>query len=95
MKVELLQPDTAPPSSGRSPILGSEPRSASGGWDFVDEIGRILTNATNAEDAYASGTGNLQNAMYERAQSDIALSVATAAAQRAAQAVQTLMNLQI
>jgi hypothetical protein len=33
--------------------------------------------------------------MYRRAQADIALSVATAAAQRAAQAVQTLLNLQI
>jgi flagellar hook-basal body complex protein FliE len=96
MKIELLQPDTVPPSSGRSPILGSEPRSASGGWaEMLDQIGTILTNATQAEDAYASGAGSLQEAMYERAQADISLSVATAAAQRAAQAIQTLMNLQI
>jgi flagellar hook-basal body complex protein FliE len=96
MKVELLQPDTVPPSSGRSPILGLEPRSASGGWaEMLDQIGKVLTNATHAEDAYASGTGSLQEAMYQRAQADIALSIATAAAQRAAQVVQTLMNLQI
>lgn len=96
MKIELLQPDTGPSSSERSPIPGSEPRSASGGWaETLDAIGKVLTNATQAEDAYASGTGSLQDTMYQRAQADIALSVATAATQRVAQAVQTLMNLQI
>jgi flagellar hook-basal body complex protein FliE len=96
MKVELLKPDTVPPSSGGSPILGSEPRSASGGFsEALNAIGKVLTDATQAEDAYASGSGSLQDAMYNRAQADVALSVATAAAQRAAQAVQTLLNLQI
>lgn len=96
MKVELLLPDTVPPSSGRSPILGSEPRSASGGWaEMLDAFGKALTDANATEDAYANGAGSLQDAMYQRAQADVALSVATAAAQRAAQAVQMLMNLQI
>jgi flagellar hook-basal body complex protein FliE len=88
MKVELLQPDTVPPSSAVAPA-------EAGFAEALDAIGKVLGDANAAEDAYASGTGNLQNAMYERAQADIALSVATAAAQRAAQAVQTLLNLQI
>ncbi|MGD0967533.1 MAG: hypothetical protein ABR949_04520 [Candidatus Aquilonibacter sp.] len=96
MKVELLAPDTAPPSFGRSPLQGSEPRSASCGFAAaLDAIGQVLDGATQAEDTYASGGGSLQDAMYQRAQADVVLSVATAAAQRAAQAVQTLLNLQI
>jgi flagellar hook-basal body complex protein FliE len=88
MKIELLQPDTAP-------LTAAAPADASGFGQALDAIGKVLGAATRAEDAYASGTGSLQEAMYQRAQADVALSVATAAAQRAAQAVQTLMNLQI
>jgi hypothetical protein len=55
----------------------------------------VLGDATQAEDAYADGTGSLQDATYRRAQADVALSVATVAAQRTAQSVQTLLNLQI
>jgi flagellar hook-basal body complex protein FliE len=88
MKIELLQPDAAPGAS-------SMPADDSGFGKALDAIGKVLGDATQAEDAYASGTGSLQEAMYQRAQADVALSVATAAAQRAAQAVQALMNLQI
>jgi flagellar hook-basal body complex protein FliE len=88
MKVELLQPDSAP-------LASAPPADSSGFAQALDAIGKVLGDATQAEDAYASGTGSLQEAMYQRARADIALSVATAAAQRAAQAVQTLMNLQI
>jgi flagellar hook-basal body complex protein FliE len=98
VKVELLQPDTVPPPVGRSPLQGSEPRSASCGWSFsqaVDAIGKVLVDATSAEDAYANGTGSLQDAQYRRAQADISLAVATAAVQRVAQAVQTLLNVQV
>jgi flagellar hook-basal body complex protein FliE len=88
MKVELLTPDVGPPAEGAS----SNP---SGFGRALDAIGDALAGATKAEDVYANGGGSLQDAMYRRAQADIALSVATAAAQRAAQAVQTLLNLQI
>ena len=88
MKVELLQPDTAP-------LATPVPADQTGFAQALDSIGQVLNRATQAEDAYASGTGALQDAMYQRAQADVALSVATAAAQRAAQAVQTLLNLQI
>ncbi len=88
MKVELLVPDTVPQTP-------SVPVDASGFSHALDVIGQVLGDATQAEDAYANGSGSLQDAVYRRAQADVALSVATAAAQRAAQAVQTLMNLQI
>ncbi len=88
MKVELLTPDTAPLPEGASPVPSDFGRA-------LDAIGETLAGATKAEDVYASGGGSLEDAMYRRAQADIALSVATAAAQRAAQAVQTLLNLQI
>ncbi len=88
MKVELLQPDAAPTLPAASP-------DQSGFAQALDAIGKLLNGASAAEDAYASGSGTLQDAMYQRAQADIALSVATAATQRAAQAVQTLLNLQI
>jgi flagellar hook-basal body complex protein FliE len=88
MKIELLQPDVAPQ-------IATAPGDRAGFGQALDAIGKVLEGATKAEDAYAGGTGSLQDAMYARAQADVALSVATAAAQRAAQAVATLLNLQI
>jgi hypothetical protein len=88
VRVELLIPDASPESTAAS---GDQ----SGFASALDAIGRVLGEATQAEDAFAGGTGSLQDAMYRRAQADVALSVATAAAQRTAQAVQTLLNLQI
>ncbi len=88
MRIELLQPDTAPQTA-------AAPGDQTGFAQALDAIGKVLDQATKAEDAYASGTGSLQDAMYQRAQADVALSVATAAAQRAAQAIASLLNLQI
>lgn len=88
MRVELLQPDIAPVASGPQP-------DAAGFGRALDAIGQLLGDATHAEDAYAAGTGSLSDAVYRRAQADVALSVAAAVAQRAAQAVQTLLNLQV
>jgi len=88
VKVELLTPDVAPQPA-------SAPADAPGFARALDAIGAVLGGAARSEDAYASGSGSLQDAMYRRAQADIALSVATAAAQRAAQAIQTLLNMQI
>jgi flagellar hook-basal body complex protein FliE len=87
VRVELLTPDVAPASS------------ASGdGGDFaraLDLVGDLLSGANRAEDAFARGSGDLQNAVYERARADVALSVAAATAQRVAQTVQSLLNMQI
>lgn len=88
MRVELLVPDTA--SAPPPP-----PADAFGFAAALDDAGSLLDRAASAEDAYAAGSGSLQDATYERARADVALSVATAAAQRAAQAVQSILNMQI
>lgn len=87
MRVELLTPDVAPASS-----------SSGDGGDFaraLDLVGGLLSGANRAEDAFARGSGDLQNAVYERARADVALSVTVATAQRVAQTVQSLLNMQI
>ena len=61
----------------------------------IDELGAALQSANRAENAFASGTGDLQAAIYERARADVALSVATAAASRTAQALQSILNMPV
>ncbi|MEO9263387.1 MAG: flagellar hook-basal body complex protein FliE [Candidatus Baltobacteraceae bacterium] len=87
MRVELLTPD-APPN----PQPAADPSAFA---KAVDDVGAVLVRATRAEDGYAAGVGSLQNAVLERARADVALSVTTAAAQRAAQAITAILNMQI
>ena len=90
MRVEPLVPD-APPMTPAAPS-----NDASGAFrDIVDALGKTLEGASSAEDAFAGGNGSLQAAVYERARADVVLSVATAAACRAAQALQSIFNLQV
>ncbi len=87
MRVEPIAPDLPP-----APAAQGE------GADFtraLDAVGNALTGANRAEDAFAYGTGSLETAVYERARADVALSVATAAAQRLTQAIQSILNMQI
>jgi len=88
MRVDLLSPDTASPSS-------NPPSDPSAFEKALDAIGVVLDGATRAENAFARGAGSLQDAVYERARADVALSVATAAAQRSAQALQSILNMQL
>lgn len=88
MRVQALIPDVAP----RERTVTSQ------GNEFgrvLDELGSVLGKAEGAEDAFAAGSGDLQTAVYERARADVALSVATAAAQRTAQALQSVLNMQV
>lgn len=87
MRVEPIVPDLPP-----APYVQED------GSDFMhalDAVGNSLTDATRAEDAFAYGSGTLEAAVYERARADVALSVATAAAQRLTQAIQSVLNMQI
>lgn len=89
MTVEPLIPD-AP--------VASAPRRDPSAEEFVralDALGAMLRGAENAEDAFAAGGGTLQEAVYERARADVALSAATAAAQRCAQAISSIINMQV
>ena len=88
MKVELLQADAAPATTPQPADSGQFTR-------VLDSIGSLLDGASAAEDAFARGSGSLQAAVYERARADVALSVATAAAQRSAQALTAILNMQI
>lgn len=87
MTVEPLVPDVSP-----APV-----ESADGSLfaRALDAVGAALAGATRAEDEFAAGRATLQSAVYERAQADVALSVATATAQRIAQAVQSVLNMQV
>jgi flagellar hook-basal body complex protein FliE len=93
MRVEPLfsqapLPDVAPPAGGQGPDDAAFSRA-------LDALANLLGDADGAEDAFAYGKGTLQEAVYERARADVALSAATAAAQRAAQSVQTILNMQV
>lgn len=62
---------------------------------MLDDLGAVFDKADRAENAFAAGGTDLQTAIYERARADVALSVATAAAQRTAQALQSILNMQV
>jgi len=88
VRVEQLLPDAAP-------VAAAGGRDAGGFAKALDALDAILGSAERAEDAFADGGGTLQEAVYERARADVALSVATATAQRIAQSVQSILNMQI
>ena len=88
MTVEPIVPD-APPATGR------ETEDSAAFAHALDALGVALTGASRAEDDFAYGRGTLQAAIYERARADVALAVATSTAQRIAQAVQSVLNMQV
>ena len=93
MTVEPLVPDMAPSliSSPNDAVSGD----ASAFGKALDTVGALLDGATGKESLYANGIGSLQDAMIERARADVALSIATAAAQRGVQAMQSILNMQV
>lgn len=92
MTVRALVPDAPRPDV--TPYA-----SASNGADrfarAVDAVGAIFEQAQRAEDAFAGGAGSLRDAVYDRVRADVVLSVAVAAAQRAAQAISTVLSMQV
>jgi hypothetical protein len=92
MRVDVLIPDG--PAQPRGPE-SSRDGGASAFGRLVDAAGAILTGADRAERAFAAHRGGLQEMVVERARADLALQVAAAAAQRAAQSVSTLLGMQV
>jgi flagellar hook-basal body complex protein FliE len=88
VRVEALIPDVSPAGTPKASDGGAFAR-------ILDDLGGVLGRAERAEDAFAAGKGDLQTAVYERARADVALSVATAAAQRTAQGLQSILNMQV
>ena len=58
-------------------------------------VGEALGRANEAERAFVGGRGGLREMMVERAQADVALSLAATAASRTAQAVSTVLGMQV
>jgi flagellar hook-basal body complex protein FliE len=88
VRAEPLLPDAAP-------FAAADGGDGGGFAKALDALDTVLGGAQRAEDAFADGGGSLQEAVYERARADVALSVATATAQRIAQSVQSILNMQV
>lgn len=92
MQVELLVPDSVTPvPTAVRPVAGE----SNAFTKLVDAAGALLGRAEHAEASFAAHRGGLQEMVVERARADIALAVAAAAAQRATQAVSSLLGMQL
>ncbi len=63
--------------------------------EIVDALGSTLRKGSQAEDAFAAGHGSLRDAVYARAKADVAVEVAAAELQHAAQALQSILTMQV
>jgi flagellar hook-basal body complex protein FliE len=89
-------PDAALEAQGGiSGAAGAPASFASYLGDAFAGAGSALDRADGAERAFAAGRGGLQEMVLERAQADVALSIASAAASRTAQALTTILGMQI
>jgi flagellar hook-basal body complex protein FliE len=88
MHVEAIVPDLPQAASPRS-------ADANAFRMMIDAAGTRLDAADRAESAFANGTGGVQEMVVARAQADVALQIAAAAAQHAVQAINTLLGMQV
>jgi flagellar hook-basal body complex protein FliE len=90
-------PPTEPDTSPDAPQSGA-PSQATFAQTLTDALAATagaLERADGAERAFAAGRGGLQEMMLQRAQADVALSIASAAATRAAQTLTTILGMQV
>ena len=93
MIVTPLVPDAV---SSLGPVAPAAPTNAVLGFrDALDAANAVFDRADRAESAFVHGRGGMQEMVVERARADVALSIATTAATRTAQAVSTVMGMQI
>jgi flagellar hook-basal body complex protein FliE len=78
------------------------PAAASAAASFASAVSSALDGASDAlrradvsERAFAAGHGELQRMVVERAQADVALSIASAAASRTTQAISAILAMQV
>ena len=83
------------PAVGTGPVAHPAPSFAAALGDAFGAAATALGRADSAENAFAAGRGGLQEMVLERAQADVALSIASAAASRAAQSLSTILGMQI
>lgn len=78
------------------------PAPVSASLDFAGAVSKAfgaaskaLAHADRAEHAFVSGRGGLQEMTLERAQADVALSIASATTTHVAQSLQTILGMQV
>ncbi len=91
---ELDLPKAASLAPAAAPATAGAAFSGALSEAFAD-AGARLGRADQAERAFAAGRGGLAEMVLERAQADIALSIASAAASRTAQSLTTILGMQI
>ncbi|HXF35303.1 MAG TPA: hypothetical protein VN603_12090 [Candidatus Acidoferrales bacterium] len=88
MTVEPLVPDVAVSAPRAKP-------DASRFLAALDAAGSVFAAADRSEEAFVEGRGGLQEMIVSRAHADVAISIASAAATRAAQALAQIFNMPI
>jgi len=88
MHVDPIVPDVAPAAP-------PQPAVANGFAKLIDAAGAQLDAADRAEAAFAAGRGGLQEMVVARADADVALQIAAAAAQHAVASINTLLGMQV
>lgn len=102
MNVRVLSPTLGLDANAIDANAVDAPLAAPEANAFARALGGAFANASSAlgradaaESAFAAGKGGMQEMVLERAQADIALSIASAAASRATQALTTILGMQI
>lgn len=85
---ELLTPENAKPGDPLSSYF-------SGIVNSLDGAHQALEGAQQAENAFIAGKGGLQEMIFERARADSILQVASSVASKGAQAISSIMNMQL
>jgi hypothetical protein len=88
-------PDRGDESPRVSALTASDPIGFGSLLDSLNAGGAALERAEAAENAFAAGTGGLQEMVFERAKADSIVSVAAAASSRVAQSLNTLVQMQL
>ena len=97
MHIDAIVPDIAPdtaPSFSVAPIPAVA-ADAAGFAALVDALGAPLASADRAEHAFVTGQGGMLEMVTERARADIAVQIATAAAQRGTQAINSILGMSV
>ncbi len=102
MTIEPLVPALKAATGIPDAPLSARDAGASEDASFAGALGRAfgdasasLERADRSERAFAAGHGGLQEMVLQRAQADVALSLASAAATRASQALSTILGMQV
>lgn len=102
MTIEPLVPAFKATAATLDTPLPVPDENATSGSSFAEALGRAfgdanasLERADRSERAFAAGGGGLQEMVLQRAQADVALSLASAAATRASQALSTILGMQV